>query len=73
MGCNVILVNGGDVYTFDNIVRAPIHHQWSTSPYLHSQESQVARSQIIHADERRRAKPDPDLGGCFCAAEPHRH
>lgn len=31
---SIILVRGGGVYKFDNIVRTPIHHQWSTSPYL---------------------------------------
>lgn len=59
-------VNGDDCQN-------PIHHQWSTSPYCQPQESQVARSQIKHADEHRRAKSRPCLGGCFCAAEPHWH
>lgn len=64
MGCSVIFVNGGD-YTFDNTVRTPIyhHHQWDTSPCLQSQGSQVARSQIKHADEHGPVKSDPRLRG----------
>lgn len=63
-------MNSGDFYIFNNIVKTLI--QWSINADLQPQESQVARSQIKHADEHPCTKSDLCLEGCFCAAEAHR-
>lgn len=60
-------LNVGNVYIFNYVMKNYI--QQSTNSYLQSQETQVAKSHIKHADKHWCT--DLCLEGCFCAAEHH--